>query len=293
MSFCLHCRFPLRDIAHKYKLARVLGRGGAGTVYLAHHIRLAQHNERVIKIITTPRRTEELEARFYQEVQITASLSQSNDHIVRIYDDFGYEKGLGYYYVMEYLQGQSLRELLDQQGALRPDVALPLFHQICMGIIAAHREGVIHRDLKPENVQIIRRPDIPLFAKVIDFGIAYTLTEDAAHITKGLIGTPQYMSPEQCLDKPIDQRTDIYAMGVVLYEMLTGATPFITDNTPPNQATSPSCSPTSGTNHNPCADAGRPSRSLTHSTTSYSRCSPKIPITATTPCKKSFTRSYR
>tara|TARA_B100001989_G_C24550013_1_gene473722 strand:+ start:601 stop:4401 length:3801 start_codon:yes stop_codon:yes gene_type:complete len=232
MSFCLHCRFPLRDIAHKYKLARVLGRGGAGTVYLAHHIRLAQHNERVIKIITTPRRTEELEARFYQEVQITASLSQSNDHIVRIYDDFGYEKGLGYYYVMEYLQGQSLRELLDQQGALRPDVALPLFHQICMGIIAAHREGVIHRDLKPENVQIIRRPDIPLFAKVIDFGIAYTLTEDAAHITKGLIGTPQYMSPEQCLDKPIDQRTDIYAMGVVLYEMLTGATPFITDNTP-------------------------------------------------------------
>ncbi|MCB9639627.1 MAG: tetratricopeptide repeat protein [Myxococcales bacterium] len=229
LAFCLNCRFPLKPIAGKYRLMRQLGKGGTGTVYLAKHIYLKRQAERVIKVVPLDQdaQTHQIE-RFEQEIQVTAILSQQNEHIVRIYDDFGHEPELGYYYVMEYLEGRSLRELLIQRERLSPAEAIHITTQLCLALQFAHTEDIIHRDLKPENILLIERNDDPSFVKLIDFGIAHLLqSESADGPAQVIVGTPLYMAPEQCLNRTIDARTDLYAVGVVLYEMLTGQHPFL------------------------------------------------------------------
>ncbi len=225
--YCSRCGFPLRLLAGKYKLEKRLLEGGFGSIYVAHHARLGPQSKRVVKVVLEKwLDSQEVLARFQREVRVTSVLSEQNDHIVRIYDDFGEEPGLGYYYVMEYLQGITLRDYLIQNGSLEPSEVVELVQQICSGMQAAHNAGIIHRDLKPENLFLLPRQRYRHFVKIIDFGIAKHLKSNSGAITQGVMGTPAYMAPEQCLSQSIDARTDIYALGIIVYEMLTGSTPF-------------------------------------------------------------------
>lgn len=230
-TFCPSCQFPLALIAQKYRLERKLGEGGFSNVYLAHHIGLDEHTERVIKVIKPDvMRIDGVAQRFRREVQVTSRLSRSCDHIVEIYDDFGQMPRLGFYYVMEYLEGSPLSDLLQDPSTLPPiDWCISIFAQLCDAIQEAHSANVLHRDLKPANLFVTTHKGNPNFLKVLDFGIAKVMqdyTPATPAITKGIVGTPLYASPEQFLDQPVTERSDIYSMGVLLYEMLAGKVPF-------------------------------------------------------------------
>lgn len=225
--FCPKCSFPLMLIAGKYRLERALEKGGFGTVYLAHHTGLTRDTERVIKVIEPGMfAEEESQIRFRREVELTSSLSQRNNHIVRIYDDFGREPELGYYYVMEYLRGKPLSHVMCPGKALHAKLIFLLMEQLCSALDAAHREHIVHRDLKPPNIFLIERDKNPCFVKILDFGIAKPLSETGAGVTRHILGTPHYMSPEQCLNEPVDARSDLYALGMLFYHMSTGTHPF-------------------------------------------------------------------
>ena len=231
LSFCLECHFPVMLVAGKYRLRKMLAQGGFGKVYKARHVHLDREPDRVIKILDHDVfQIKGMESRFRREVQVTGALSQLNEHIVRIYDDFGEIPKLGYFYVMEYLQGQPLTSLMANTKKL-PSLRLcfHVFGQICDALEAAHNEGIIHRDIKPDNIFLVERKGDPYFVKVLDFGIAKPMDREAlqsTQMTQGTLGTPPYMSPEQCHDDGLDHRSDIYALGITFYEMLVGHTPF-------------------------------------------------------------------
>lgn len=228
LAFCPQCRCPLMVLAGKYRIVQQIAQGGFGMLYLVNHVSLSRDSERVMKVIKpelckNPNAIE----RFRQEIKITASLSQHNDHIVRIYDDFGVEQGLGFFYIMEFLRGKPLSDYMGTGRSFSQRIALHLFEQLCRGMGAAHRSGVVHRDLKPANIFVVRRGHDDYFLKVIDFGIAKPLDwTPQSTMTRGLLGTPRYMAPEQCASQPVSARTDVYAMGAILYEMLTGTPLF-------------------------------------------------------------------
>jgi serine/threonine protein kinase len=230
-DFCRKCRFPLMLLAGKYRLIDKLNEGGFAILYKAEHIHLTRDPKRVIKIIKPEYLSNEnMRARFEREVQVTSALSQRNNHIVRIYDDFGEIPNLGYFYVMEYLEGQPLNEQLDQEDGLLPlDLCYHLFLQLLDAMRDAHKEEIVHRDLKPHNLYIIERGRDNHFLKVIDFGIAKPIgtQQDELQVTQGILGTPAYMAPEQCINRGIGAGSDIYSMGVILYELLVGETPFV------------------------------------------------------------------
>ncbi|MCB9644838.1 MAG: serine/threonine protein kinase, partial [Myxococcales bacterium] len=225
--FCPKCSFPLMLIAGKYRLERALEKGGFGTVYLAHHTGLTRDTERVIKVIEPGMfAEEESQIRFRREVELTSSLSQRNNHIVRIYDDFGREPELGYYYVMEFLRGKPLSHVMCPGKPLHPKLVFLMMEQLCSALDAAHREHIVHRDLKPPNIFLIERDKNPCFVKILDFGIAKPITEQSKALTRHILGTPHYMSPEQCLNEPVDARSDLYALGMLFYHMSTGTHPY-------------------------------------------------------------------
>lgn len=231
-DFCQSCRFPLVVIANKYRLERLLNEGGYSHVYLARHIRLKRNAERVIKIIKSESLQHDptMEERFYREVQMTADLSLRCQHVVRVFDDFGDAPKLGHYYVMEYLQGMTIADLLERQTAPLPiEQVLHIFKQLCDAMSAAHQADIIHRDLKPANIMLTDYEGDPLYLKILDFGIAKSFAEEHAHsaqFTQGAIGTPAYMAPEHFTAGAIDNRADIYSMGILLFELLTGLPPF-------------------------------------------------------------------
>lgn len=227
--YCSHCRLPQALVAGKYRITSALSEGGCGMLFLSRHIRLQMDPIRVIKFIKPDLcKDERVVKRLAREVEVTAALSQHNEHIVRVYDDFGEFPDLGHYFVMEYLQGEDLFALLQKQPLLPFAQVFHIFRQICAAIRDAHQAQVVHRDLKPHNIFLIRRREDPLFVKVIDFGIAKTLAnESSTALTQGIIGTPEYMAPEQCSGKLVDHRADIYALGTMLYAMLVGYTPYL------------------------------------------------------------------
>ena len=220
-------RIPVGSVVDgKYRIDRLLGTGGMGAVYRATHLQL----ERAValkgirtELLASPSAAE----RFRREAVAVARLR--HPHIVTVHD-YGVTADAGAYLVMELLEGHSLRDELAASARLDVPTALAIAAQVCAAVAAAHRAGVVHRDLKPENIFLERR-DAGLAVKVVDFGLAKleaaVRSRDAAITHEGaVLGTPVYMSPEQCRGEEADTRSDVYMLGCVFYEMLTGERPF-------------------------------------------------------------------
>ena len=218
-----------RTIEGRYHLERVLGRGGMGTVYAA---RLTTIGKAVAVKVLRPVEDDGGQAlgRFEREARSASKLGEP--HIVDIFDFGRTEDGLAFL-VMELLEGEDLADVLARETQLPYRRAVSVVMQCCQALGAAHANGIVHRDLKPENVFLAKRAEQADFVKLVDFGLAKISDteqegESGRKLTKtGMIfGTPQYMSPEQCLGRPTDHRADVYAVGVILYELLTGQVPF-------------------------------------------------------------------
>jgi serine/threonine-protein kinase len=214
-----------RVLGDRYRILSRLGQGGMGSIYLAEHVTLGKRM--AVKVLRPEySRDAELLDRFQHEARAASQIGQEN--IVEVFD-FGHTPEGEAYFVMEALDGESLARILHRDGPMPLARAVPVFLQICRALGAAHQRGIVHRDLKPENVFILRRNDGADFVKVLDFGIAKGPgTPDSKRLTKAgsIIGTPEYMSPEQASSNVIDQRSDVYAFGVLAYETLTGRLPF-------------------------------------------------------------------
>ncbi|HEX8773769.1 MAG TPA: serine/threonine-protein kinase [Pyrinomonadaceae bacterium] len=215
----------------KYRLDERLGKGGMGTVYRATHLLI----ERPVAIkVLNPHFVEDEEAqeRFRREARAAGRLQHQN---VAAVTDFGRTEDGLVYIVMELLEGRSLRDVLAREAPLDAARAVSLMLQISAAVAAAHEARVIHRDLKPGNIFVVQRKHAPPVVKVLDFGIAKLAAdaleedeEDQQTLTKVgvMIGTPRYMSPEQCDGGKMTPASDVYSLGIILYEMLTGTTPF-------------------------------------------------------------------
>ena len=229
----------------KYRLDEKLGVGGMGTVYRATHLLI----DRPVAIKVLNSRFVEDEAaliRFRREARAAGRLQHANAVTVT---DFGTTTDGYVYIVMELLEGRTLREVLAHDAPLDTARAVSLMMQISAAVGAAHAAGIIHRDLKPANIFIVQRPNTPASVKVLDFGIAKLAAEaleEDDHMTLTqvgvMIGTPRYMSPEQCDGVQLTPASDVYSLGIILYEMLAGMTPF-TGSTPLAVAMKHSSSP--------------------------------------------------
>jgi serine/threonine-protein kinase len=210
----------------RYRFEAVLGEGGMGIVYKATHTALGK--PLAVKVLKPEvSKNEQIVARFKQEAQSASAIG--NQHIIDV-SDFGVMPDGSTYFVMEFLTGQSLTEALEQ-NRFATERTLRVGKQLCNALGAAHEIGVVHRDLKPDNVQLVTRGGQQDFVKVLDFGIAKVGGSTSKLTQAGQVfGTPHYMSPEQCAGTAVDHRTDIYAVGVILYEMATGQVPFDADN---------------------------------------------------------------
>jgi serine/threonine-protein kinase len=206
----------------RYEILVRLGQGAMGTVYKAHDPLL----DRLVAIKTVnlnlPKEDlEEYEGRFYQEAKAAGGLNHPN--IVVIYDIGKAERVA--FMAMEYLEGRELRSILTERTFLSLDEAVNIAAQVADGLAYAHSRGVVHRDIKPTNIMLNKDG----LAKITDFGIARMRSSELKTMTGMILGSPRYMSPEQVAGKRADQRSDIFSLGVVLYEMLTGQAPFQAD----------------------------------------------------------------
>lgn len=211
----------------RYRVDSLIGAGGMGAVYCA--TQLALKRRVALKFIKTGRASSSAVERFNKEALAVARLKHRN--IVAVYD-YGVAPEIGAYIAMEYLEGRTLRAEVMRLGCLGVGYTLELMDQVCAAIEYAHRNGVIHRDVKTENVFLEAGEDGGIEVKVLDFGIAKLSDSTSRHRTASgfIIGTPAYMSPEQGAGLPIDGRTDVYSLGCVLFECLTGRPPFNAPN---------------------------------------------------------------
>ncbi len=204
-------------VADRYEIVRQLGRGGMAVVFLAKDARL----DRLVALKLLPQEMtydENFAARFLREAKISANLSHPN--IIQIHDVDS--RGGFYYYTMSFIDGVSLAQIIQRSGAINAKVTARLGIQVCFALQHAHEKGVVHRDIKPENI-LINKKHQPI---VVDFGIAKAIRDTKLSQTGMFIGTPHYMSPEQIRGDDLDGRSDIYSLGCLLYEMITGTTPF-------------------------------------------------------------------
>ncbi|MBA9002219.1 Stk1 family PASTA domain-containing Ser/Thr kinase [Thermomonospora cellulosilytica] len=216
-----------RLLGGRYELDGVVGRGGMAEVYRAKDLRL----DRIVAVKTLRSdlaRDPIFQARFSREAQSAASLNHPS--VIAVYDTGEDQMGDTSipYIVMEYVEGQTLRDLLRERGRLVPERALEITDGILRALDYSHRGGIIHRDIKPANVMLTRSHEV----KVMDFGIARAMADTAATMTQTaqVIGTAQYLSPEQARGERVDARSDLYSTGCVLYELLTGQPPFTGDS---------------------------------------------------------------
>src|SRR3981189_1878516 len=204
----------------RYEILNVLGQGGMGAVYQARDREL----DRLIalKVIRPELATDPaILQRFKQELILARNITHKN--VVRIYD-LGEADGIRFI-SMEYVDGEDLRTLLRRQGKFPPKEAIAVVEQVCRALDSAHSEGVIHRDLKPQNIMRDQHGRIV----VMDFGLARSLGDTGMTQTGAIVGTLEYMSPEPALGSPLDQRSDIFSVGLIFYELLTGKAPYEAD----------------------------------------------------------------
>lgn len=243
-EFCHNCGAPLREITEtveftetgdssvelktirikpgsmlgsRYKITAKLGKGGMGMVYRAWDNEL---NEEVAIKILKPEfsGSDDIVARFKQEIKLARSLVHKN--ITQIYD-LGEEEGIKFI-SMKYIEGRDLKDIIAEQGALTQDEGVRIVKQICSALAEAHGKNIVHRDLKPQNIMIDKNGN----SYIMDFGIARSTKVAGLTQTGSVIGTPHYMSPEQAKGQKVDDRSDIYSLGIIMYEMFTGNLPF-------------------------------------------------------------------
>src|SRR3954463_11896915 len=214
-------------LGERYEIGGVLGRGGMAEVHRGRDLRLGR--EGAVKGLRSDlARDPSFQVRFRREAQASASLN--HPAIVAVYDT-GEDRGANGatpYIVMEYVEGETLRDVLRREGRLAPERAMSLCADICGALDFSHRNGIVHRDVKPGNVMITPQGAV----KVMDFGIARAVSDSAATMTStaAVIGTAQYLSPEQARGEGVDARSDVYSAGCLLYELVTGPPPFTGDS---------------------------------------------------------------
>ena len=211
-------------VAERYLLAELIGSGGMGDVYRAQDVRLQR--PAAVKLLRATLSADLDALRRFSREGMNASRINS-PHVVQVYDAGETPAGIPYL-AMEFVPGKSLGRLLADEGPLGPGRAAELVRQIAAGLDAAHRLGVVHRDLKPDNILIAGAGTAEETAKVVDFGISRALRDESQKVTKtGFVaGTYEFMSPEQVLGGELDQRSDLYALGLIAFMLLTGKLPF-------------------------------------------------------------------
>lgn len=214
-------------LADRYRLVRILGRGAMGCVYAAQHV--AIDKEVAVKVLGVRwARQPEFRSRFLIEAKATSRIR--HDNVIEVHD-FGETPNGSVFMAMELLRGEPLSELVAREGALAWPRAKGIALQVCRALHCAHDLGVLHRDVKPENCYRTKRGANRDFVKLLDFGLAKIFGDENdphSSLTRAgaIFGTPEYMSPEQARGRPVDARTDVYAAGVLLYELVTGQVPF-------------------------------------------------------------------
>ena len=211
---------PGTVLGARYEILQLLGQGGMGAVYKAKDLELDRAV--ALKVIRPELAIHpEILQRFKQELILARQITHRN--VIRIFD-LSEASGIKFI-TMEFIEGQDLKSLLNDKGRLSPEEAVRILEQVCLALEVAHSEGVVHRDLKPQNIMIDRHGRVA----VMDFGIARSIETGGMTQTGMLVGTPDYMSPEQVMGERVDARSDLFAIGVILYELLAGSLPYKAD----------------------------------------------------------------
>lgn len=219
-------------VATRYRVDALLGQGAFGRVYRATHT-LMKTSVAIKTLMGDVHDLEEARARFLREAQAAGAMD--HPHICRV-TDFGELQDGSFFMVMEYLNGRTLEREIQSRGVLRVDESIDILVQVCRALERAHEMGIVHRDLKPENIMLLSREGNPSYVKILDFGIALTQASEQVNFSNEKLtrvgtvcGTPHYMSPEQVVGDEVDHRSDLYSLGIIFFEMITGRVPFQSD----------------------------------------------------------------
>jgi eukaryotic-like serine/threonine-protein kinase len=217
----------LGQLAGEYRIQRKIGTGGFGTVYEAEHPLLKR--KAAVKVLHSNPSVDSIAVqRFIEEARSASQIRHR--HIVDIFS-FGTLPNGQYFYVMDLLEGAPLDRYLEQHGKFAPELALPLLRPVANAIDALHNASIVHRDLKPGNIFLAWESNGEVVPKLLDFGLVKLLSNPVVHTASGVpLGTPYYMSPEQCRGEKVDARADVYSFGVICYELFTGQVPFSGDS---------------------------------------------------------------
>ncbi len=218
-------------LMNRYEVQEEIGRGALGIVYKGWHRQI----DKPIAIKVLFQETGQNETGFLRFQREAESASKISHHNVITIFDFGLSEDKFPFLVMDYIKGRNLRDEIKREGGLDVERAVPIFLQICDGMQHAHRKEILHRDLKPDNIVLTDFGGNPDFVKIVDFGIAKMMDEQRLSKRKltmegQVVGTPAYMSPEQIMGRPLDPRSDVYTMGVLMFNALTGVLPILGGN---------------------------------------------------------------